>query len=332
MTWSYCDRIIESVVSDYVKADKKLAVIGTMMVGRTTMVSQYPRKIVRAPAIGEKVDYDTVIMRPMSLFESKESNGDVSIATLFDGEPLPDSSSDISVYELCRIMCRGGWPVMLYNGRQLGKNALDYLNLVGDLTIPLAISKHISETASFSEVVRSTEHGMARVAADQRLAQLKQMMVVENIPSWNIGVRPGDRLLTRDQWCFVDPSIYCALADLRPAQMDKFRKSAFPAFFNLVVRDIRVYITRLKGELFHYCTRTKFDGGTVIQLEDGRWALMGMCFNPECIEEIASRMKVVMSADSDHGAPVFGMIVVPNGTTKVRDDGIYVVPIGCLGC
>ena len=330
MSWTYRDRIIESVVAEYAEGCRKLAVTGTMMVGRTTMVSQYPRYFISAPDIGEEVGCDSVVMRPMTLFETSESNGDVSMSSLFDGRPLPDSESDIGIYELCRIMCRGGWPVMFKNGRQLGKNSYDYLRLIGDLTIPRAIAKHVSDTVSFSEVVRSIGCGMARVVADQRLKQLKQAMVVENIPSLSKALRPKDNVLTRDQWCFADPSIYCALADLHPAQMEKNPRTIPPAFFNLVVRDIRVYTTHLGGELFHYRTRSRFDGGMVIRVGDGRWASVGICSNTDDIDSIAGRMKEVMHADTDHEGPVFGMVVTPNGKSYVRDDGIFVVPIGCL--
>lgn len=331
MSWTYRDRIIESVVAEYAEGCRKLAVTGTMMVGRTTMVSQYPRYFISAPDVGEEMPgCDTVVMRPMTLFETSESNGDVSMSSLFDGGPLPDSESNIEIYELCRIMCRGGWPVMFKNGRQLGKNSYDYLQLTGDPTIPRAIAKHVSDTASFSDVVRSIGCGMARVVADLRLKQLKQIMMVENIPSLRTNLRPKDHVLTRDQWCFVDPSVYCALADLRPAQMEKDPRTIPPAFFNLVIRDVRVYTTHLGGELFHYRTRSGFDGGIVIKLRDGRWASIGICSDKDGIDDVADRMMEIIHAGTDHEGPVFGMIVIPNGKTHVRDDGIFVVPIGCL--
>ena len=330
LSWTYRDRIIESVVAEHVRKNRKLAILGTMKVGRTTMASQYSKHLISVPQSGEKVDCDAVIMRPMSLFESYESNGEVSISSLFDGEPLPESSSDIGISQLCKIMYRGGWPVFIKNGIQYGKNTDEYLEEVGDLTIPKAVANNITKTVSFSEILRSTGRGAARVNADQRIKHLKDIMMVENIPSFDTSLRPRDKILTKEQWYFVDPSIYCVLMDALPFKMEKNMNVLYPAFFNLVVRDIRVYVTCLGGELFHYHTRSRFDAGIVIRLKGGRWALMGICSKADDIDDTASRMKSVLDAEPVIGEASFSMIVVPNGDAYVRDDGIFVIPVGCL--
>lgn len=328
MGGEYRSRIVENVIDEYINSGCAPTIRGPAMCGLSATVSRYsdnPPSVLTDDSV-----VPDITMRTMSLYESGESNGLISLSGLFAGENYDGIESEIDEKVLYKAMVRGGWPSALDSGRSGAKDARKFLEGIGDLSLLTPIAPYVDTTTSFSQVIRDMEKPISRLTADNRLDILKSIMAVENVPSWELGVRPGDRLIMSDKWFFTDPSLVAALLGLTPSTLRTRRADLSRVFANLCVRDVRVYLTVIGGNVYHYYTRTRFDAGFVIELDDGRWASFTPCTDASQIDDIARRMLAISKVDSDRGPPAFSMIVVPTGKSYTRPDGIKVMPISCL--
>lgn len=295
-------------------------------------------------------------MRPMSLYESGESDGSVSLKDLFDGKELSVQDCNLEIDDLAYLICRGGWPAAVTMGNKeiALDQALDYVDSVIDYDI-----QRVDGVRRDSQRVRRLMRSYARNTAAQisyatfkadmksndtdtldedtvadYIKALKKLFVIEDLEAWNPNLRSKAAIRTSDTRHFVDPSIATASLGIGPNDLINDLESLGLFFESLAVRDLRVYSEALDGKLYHYRDSTGLECDTVLHRRNGTYALIEVKLGGEArIEEGATNLKSLANKiDSTRMPnPSFMMVLVGKGKYAYRrQDGIYVVPIGCL--
>lgn len=296
-------------------------------------------------------------MRPMTMFESGDSTGQVSLGELFYGSKDVSGASDLGPGEIAHICVRGGWPVSVKRKRADVRNvATEYLEtILGDETSKNSDNDITFSPAKMRVVIRSLARNIASPVTlttimkdamlagepitDKTLAEyldvLSRIHVLDDVKPWSTQLRSKTTIRAGVKRCFSDPSLVTAalLASEDDLRMDS---QTFGAVFeSLVLRDLKVYAESLGGHLYYYRDKAGRESDGVIHLSDGKWCAVEVKLgsNEEAIEEGAESLKRFLS-NVDTGVmrePSFMMVLT--ATTNYayrRKDGIYVVPIGCL--
>ena len=291
-------------------------------------------------------------MRPMSLFESGESNGTVSLKDLFDGKTDIASESRLSIEDIAYAICRGGWPASLDMDRNDSLEvAANYLDSVVETDIS-SIDKSQKDPDRVRSIMRSLARNISTMTTDRTiiadvqandismsdktlevyLRALRKLFIIEDIKAWQPSLRSKTGIRTSDKRQFVDPSIAIASLGIGPdAIIEDFQYFGF-LFESLCCRDLRIYSEGLKGNVRHYHDNNNLEADLIVALNDGRWAAVEVKLGSREIEEGAERLKELASnIDTERfPAPSFLMILTGGEYAYRRDDGVLVVPIGCL--
>lgn len=295
-----------------------------------------------------------MMMRPMSLYESGESNGSVSLSALFDGETEIDAFSDLSIEQIAFAIVRGGWPASIGDTRKSAlRHAIDYVEAIINTDVsrvdnieknPVrvrALLRSLSRNISTLATIRTIHNDIAMGDDDESISEktisqylnaLNRIFVTENLPAWNPALRSKTAIRTSPKRQFVDPSIAAAVMRLTPERLlDDFNYFGF-LFESLCDRDLRIYAEAIDGEVFHYRDSSGLEADAVVALNDGRWAAIEVKLGSKEIEEAAKHLielknKVNTERMQD---PSFLMILTGTEIAYRRDDGVFVVPIGCL--
>lgn len=296
-----------------------------------------------------------VKMRPMTLFESGESNGSVSLGALFDNRFKPAEGNELNLHALCYLICRGGWPKAIGKSERAAlRQAFNYVDAVAKREIVEVDKVHRSE-ANTRRLLRSYARHQASqatngtIAADLKtndgstlndatitsyLNALRKIFVIEDMEAWNPNLRSKAAIRTTDTRYFVDPSIATASLGLGPNDLMKDLNTLGLLFETLVVRDLRVYAEALDGNVYHYRDNNGLECDSVLHLRNGHYGLVEIKLGGESlIEEGAANLRsLTKKIDTDKMyAPSFMMVVVGTGRYAYRrEDGVLVVPIGCL--
>lgn len=313
------------------------------------------------PADTSKISHSGVgritkmLMRPMSLFESGESNGNISLKELFDGNHDIDGSNSIDLDKLAFLICRGGWPKSLdCSSRVALQQAIDYYTVIVDTDISkvdnIGRSKERSERLmrSYARLIGSQtnlraigkdmETNEAHTLSDETIASyigaLKKIFVIEETPAWNPNLRSKTAIRTSDTRYFTDPSIGTAAMGLGPKDLVDDLNTMGLFFENLCVRDLRIYAEALEGNVYHYRDKNGLECDAVIHLRNGSYGLIEIKLGGDTrIEEGAETLnKLADNIDiSKMKKPAFKMILTGIGSYAYkRKDDILIVPIGCL--
>ncbi|MFA6336023.1 MAG: DUF4143 domain-containing protein [Bacteroidales bacterium] len=297
-------------------------------------------------------------MRPMSLFESLESKGSVSLSDLFDGKGIEsfNMNEDFLLDEVAFLICRGGWPVSLVGDRQqaldITRNYYNGLFYFEDSDnekfrnkkpevlrmILRSYARNISTEASFQtmieDVKQSNERTMEAKTFDDYLDALKDLYIIEDIKAWNPNIRSKTSIRSTPTRHFVDTSIACRALNISPDDLMNDIKSFGLFFEDFAVRDLSVYAAAMSGEIKHYRDNTGLECDVVLHLEDGRWAAIEIKLGGnQSIEEGASSLHLLkrkIEEKSDEPSPSFMMVLTAKGPLYRREDGIFVVPINLL--
>jgi predicted AAA+ superfamily ATPase len=295
-----------------------------------------------------------VRMRPMSLWESGDSTGKVSLRELFDGAE-PSAVSDTDLNQVAFLTCRGGWPraTMQKPNIALGR-AQDYYDAVVNFDIQRVdgVLRNSSRAAKLMRSFARLQGSQAPLSAicedmkstegqsfDDRtvasyLNALKLIFVVEDMPAWNPNLRSKTAIRTSDTHYFIDPSIAVAALGLGPDDLIRDLNTFGFLFECLCVRDLRVYADALKGNVFHFRDKDGLECDAVIHLRNGRYGLIEVKLGGERLidEGAANLLKLASKLDTSRmKAPSFLMILVATGAYAFRrPDGVFVVPISCL--
>lgn len=299
--------------------------------------------------------FATIKMRPMSLYESGESTGTVSLKDLFEGNPLEVQQNDLNFEDIAYLTCRGGWPWATLIPKEVALDqAFDYVDSVVKKDIQRvdkvkrsaertklllrSYARNISQQASYGTIRKDMLSNDASTLDEDTVADyikaLKKLFVIEDLAAWNPNIRSKAAIRTSDTRHFVDPSIGTAALGLGPQDLINDLKSFGFFFEDMAVRDLRVYADALDGELYHYRDSNGLECDTVLHRRNGSYALLEVKLGGEKnIEEGAANMiSLSRNIDTDKmPAPSFMAVVVGVGQFAYqRKDGVYVIPIGCL--
>lgn len=295
-----------------------------------------------------------LLMRTMSLFESGESTGDVCLKELFDGNTLIDGESRLSIDDLAFLACRGGWPQAVGKSREASlSQAFDYIDGVirsdvnranGMRKDPERVRKLLRSLArnqggQVADAVISSDIGFNGKPADVDTVKrycnaLSMIFVTEDMSAWNPNLRSKAAIRTTDTRYFVDPSIATASLGLGPEDLLNDLNTFGFIVESLAVRDLRVYAQSLDGTVYHYRDNTGLECDAVIHRRNGSYGLIEIKLGgAKLIEEGAlNLLKLKRKIDTTKMKdPSFLMVLTGTGQYPYkREDGVLVIPIGCL--
>lgn len=297
-------------------------------------------------------------MRPMSLWESHESTGTVSLQHLFDGsQNIPwDLNTDFTLEKVAHLLCRGGWPISVLApqdiAQEITKNYFNGLFVFEDSEnerfrnkkpevlrmILKSYARHISTEAAISTIIsdvrQSNERTMDVRTFEDYMETLQDLYIIEDVLAWNPNIRSKTSIRSTPTRHFVDTSIACKALNIMPQDLIQDLKSFGLFFEDFAVRDLQIYARSLGGEVRHYRDNAGLECDAVIHLGDGRWGAVEIKLGGEdLIESGASTLKLLQNkikGKSDEPMPSFMMILTAVGGAYQRNDGIFVVPINML--
>jgi predicted AAA+ superfamily ATPase len=299
--------------------------------------------------------YSYVRMQTMSLFESSESNGSVSLSELFEGNPVLSEPSGLTIENLAFAIIRGGWPGSLSMEQRAAKSvAGEYLaslersdfvrsddkrvkrNPEKIKALIRSYAKNTATPATVETIMSDVEEmgvKVSRATIDGYVRDLKGLYVTYDQPAWSGELRSRTPLRQTPKRHLADPSLAAAAigATTEKLLLD-FNTMGF-LFESLCVRDVRVYGSVADATVYHYRDKIGLEADIVIERADGRWAVMEVKLGSRQEEEAAANLKKVVSKidTTKKGEPDFLAIITATKYPFRREDGIYVIPIGCLG-
>lgn len=293
-------------------------------------------------------------MRPMSLFESKDSDGSVSLRSLFGSKNEISADSNISIEELAFLICRGGWPKAIGQSQRVAlQQAFDYVDSIVNKD-----ASRVDGIAKDPQRMKNLLHSYSRfIASDAKIttirddmvandvdtldyntvytyiSALKKIFVVEDLPAWTPKLRSKTAIRTTDTRHFTDPSIATASLGIGPQDLLDDLQTMGLFFENLCIRDLRVFAEALDGNVYHYRDKTDLECDAVIHLRNGSFGLVEVKLGGSAIDTAAGNLlKLQERLDTNRMKhPSFLMILTGTKYAYTRKDGVHVVPIGCLG-
>lgn len=298
----------------------------------------------------------TLRMRPMSLWESGDSNGAVSLQYLFDNPGrmiLAESTS--SIEDVAFLICRGGWSIATTLGKEYAlETAFSYYKAVADVDISRvdgvkrsstrakrlmrSLARHqgsqVTLTGIKNDMASNDTESLDVETVSSYIEALKKIYVIEDMEAWNPNLRSKAVIRTTDTRYYVDPSIATAALGIGPADLVNDLNTMGLLFETMAVRDLRTYAESIDGDVFHYRDSNGLECDSVIHLRNGRYGLVEIKLGGQAlIEEGAKTLNKFESLidTKKMNGPSFKMILTAVGSLAYkREDGIYVVPIDCL--
>ena len=293
-----------------------------------------------------------LLMRPMSLWESGDSNGSISLKELFDKNTDISATSNLSIEKIAFLICRGGWPASVSQENESAlKMATNYVESVINMDVQRvdgveknpervrmllrSLARNISTMVSGQTIMadmESNDIGISEKTLSSYLNALRRIFVIEDTPAWMPSLRSKTAIRTSPKRNFVDPSIATAVMRTNPSGLlNDFETFGF-MFESLCTRDMRIYAQANDGAVFHYRDKNELEPDMIISLRDGRWAPVEVKLGNKQIDEAAKNLLFLQSKINTEkmGKPSFLMVVTGGEFAYKRDDGVLVVPIGCL--
>ncbi len=297
-----------------------------------------------------------LLMRPMSLYESGESNGQISIMELFDNPDLDinECESELTIDELIFASCRGGWPDSLHQKTREGKLfvAYSYLENICNTDVS-AVDGIKRDPDRVRLLLRSIARNDSTLAKDQTIINdmnanfmdisrptyysyvdaLKKLFVLEDQRGWSPNIKSKTAIRSGNKKVFIDPSIAVAALNANPESMEKDLNTFGFIFENLCIRDLNVYTNTYGGKISYYHDKSDLEVDCVVHLRDGRYALIECKLGRNRIEEGAKNLlkinKLIEKNDKVDN-PTFLAVLTGGKYAYTRKDGVKVIPIGCL--
>ncbi len=312
------------------------------------------------PDAGETIHSGTgrfahIMMRPMSLYESGESTGSISLKNLFEGKTPEIQKCELEIDDIAYLTCRGGWPWATLIPKEVALDqAFDYVDSVIKRDIQRvdkvrrsperarlllrSYARNISQQVSYATIRKDMLANDERTLDEDTIADyinaLKKLFVIDDLAAWNPNLRSKAAIRTSNTRHFVDPSIGTAVLGLGPKDLVNDLDSFGLLFEDMVVRDLRVYADALDGQLYHYRDSNGLECDTVLHRRNGSYALIEVKLGGEerINEGAASLTELAANIDTNKmSIPSFMAVIVGVGKYAYqRKDGVYVIPIGCL--
>ncbi len=299
-------------------------------------------------------------MLPMSLYESGDSNGTISLKKLFnDNNYLIDGKkSNLSIEELIFVACRGGWPSSLNTKSNRAKLLIaksyvdnvtmnDISTVDGKVKVPSKVkqllrsyARNIATTATNKTIIDDINVNvkLSETSFYEYVNALNKLFVISNIPAWNPSIRSKTSIRSLEKKMFIDPSIAVAALGLTPDKLTQDLNTFGFIFENLCSRDLEVYSMSLRGRISYYRDREGLEVDAVLHLDDGRYALIEFKLGSKQIEEGAKHLlkvcslieKANLNKKTKIKKPDILMIITGGEMAYTRNDGVKIIPIGCL--
>lgn len=291
-------------------------------------------------------------MRTMTLFESGDSSGDISLRELFMGHDISAVNND-TLNKIAFLICRGGWPRSIgVKERVALRQAIDYYDAVVNVDMSRvddskkdpqrtkrllhSYARHVGSQASLesirSDLVANETETFSQDTLYSYLDALRRIHVIEDSPAWNPNLRSKTAIRTTDTRYFSDPSIAAASIGIGPKDLQNDLNTMGFFFENMCIRDLRVYAEMLDGDVYHYRDKTGLECDAVVHLRNGSYGLIEVKLGgDDLIEEGASSLKALADTidTSKMSEPSFLMVLTAIAPFAYkRGDGVYVVPIG----
>ena len=299
--------------------------------------------------------FSWLMMRPMSLYESGESTGEVRLSRLFEGNGEVDGESKLDLDRIAFLICRGGWPRAIDMRDKIALNqAIDYYDAVvhsdinradGTRKDPERVKRlmrslarnqgqQIANTAIAADIAANDEATVNQETVASYIAALKKIFVVEDMPAWNPNLRSKSAIRASDTRYFVDASIAAAALGIGPSDLINDLNTMGFLFEAMCIRDLRVFAEALGGSVYHFRNKAGLECDAVVHLRNGSYGLIEIKLGGEKLikEGVETLTTLAGSIDTTQmKAPAFRMILTAADRYAYRrEDGIFIVPIGCL--
>lgn len=299
--------------------------------------------------------FSWLTMRPMTLYESGESNGTISLSELFNSVSKLSGINELTLEDIAYLCCRGGWPRSVFMDKDIAlEQAYDYYNAVVNSDISRvdninrnperaknlmrSYARNIGSQASNetlkSDMISNDSFSLDTDTVLSYVNALKKIFVVEESPAWNPNLRSKTAIRTSDTRYFVDPSIAVAALGIGPNDLINDLNTFGLIFETLCIRDLRVYAESINGSVYHYRDSSELECDAVVHLRNGSYGLIEIKLGGDRqINEAAENLlKMKNKIDTEKmNNPSFLMVLTAVGKYAYqREDEVYVVPIGCL--
>lgn len=296
-----------------------------------------------------------LLMRPMSLYESGESNGKVSLEEMFNTSDSFSAINELDLEEIAYLCCRGGWPRATFMDKEIAlEQAFDYYDAIvqSDIsrvdnvnrnpervkmlmkTYARNLGTQASNETLKKDMINNDSFSLDTDTVLSYINALKNIFVIEEVPAWNPNLRSKTAIRTSDTRYFIDPSIATATLGIGPKDLINDLNTFGLIFENLCIRDLRVYSESINGSIYHYRDASELECDAVIHLRNGLYGLIEIKLGGDnLINEGAENLKKMYSKiDTEKMRnPAFLMVLTATGKYAYkREDNVYVVPIGCL--
>lgn len=295
-------------------------------------------------------------MRPMSLLESGDSTGEVNLKKLFEGQDVLDGESHLDLGRVAFLTCRGGWPQAVDMREEIAlEQAVDYYEAVvhSDINRADGVNKNpervrrlmrsyarnqgtqAANTMLAADIANNDDGSINEETVAAYVSALKKIFVVEDMPGWNPNLRSKTAIRSSDTRYFVDPSIAAAAIGIGPEDLLSDLKTFGFLFETLCVRDLRIFADALGGSVYHYRDKDGLECDAVLHLRNGSYGLIEIKLGGDMLIEDGAKSLRALSEKIDTQKmkpPTFLMVLTATGDYPYRrEDGVCVVPIGCLG-
>lgn len=309
------------------------------------------------PSEGETMHTGTgrisrVLMRPMSLFESKESTGEVSFSDILAGKDI-SGVSKLSLEDIASIIVRGGWPASIsIKSDAKYRIAKEYVkSLIHEevrsvdgverntekmqnvlRSLARNISTQVSNSTIEADIRKTSDDDISRPTLTDYLNTLEKLFVIEDVKATNLNLRSRYALRTKPKKFFVDPSIATAILDLKPMDLINDLNTFGFMFESLCIRDLKIYTESLGGDVTFYRDERGFEVDAILRMPSGKWGAIEIKLGAGYIDEAANNLlKFKEHVDIKKcGEPSFLLVLTGTNYSYKRDDGVYVVSIGTL--
>ena len=326
-------------------------------VDHTGLKGQYILTGSAKPSEGETMHTGTgrisrVLMRPMSLFESKESTGEVSFSDILDGKDI-SGVSQLSLEDLASIIVRGGWPASIeIKSDAKYRFAKEYVkSLIHEevkkvdgvernpekmqnvlRSLARNISTQVSNSTIEGDVRNSFDDDISRPTLTDYLNTLEKLFVIEDVNATNLNFRSKYAIRTKPKKYFVDPSIATAILDVKPKDLINDLNTFGLMFESLCIRDLKIYTESFGGDITFYRDEKDFEIDAILRTSSGKWGAIEIKLGAGYIDEAANNLlKFKDRVDIKKcGEPSFLMVLTGTDYSYKREDGVYVVSIGTL--
>lgn len=292
-------------------------------------------------------------MRPMSLFESNESIGAVSLKKLFDRNHNVESISNLEIEGIAKSIVRGGWPASITSKPEAAsKRAQNYVDSIVQFDVSRvdgieknpnkmfallrSLARNISTEANYSVLIKDMEGGenesISRPTVQSYLNVLRRLFVVEDLEAWNPSIRSATPLRVSPKRQFADPSIATAALGLTHERLLLDFNTFGYLFESLCIRDLRIYAEALGGKVYHYRDKSGLECDAIVVLRDGQWGAAEIKLGSNEFDKAAEKLIKFSEIidDKKMNKPSFLMILTGTKLGYKREDGVLIVPVACL--